>query len=153
GDYPIKHQYGLGVFGLKYKFIKNGKYIKNLDLSYVPIYEELISDFEVTFPGEEPSKTQKNIRNSFRLRFKGELANWSMDYVLFYRPAYYFKINTLDMQDVDLNSTLTIGRVISEKIQLNFTNIYTKDIRLFRANGMRPDNTVNSFSINMTLNL
>jgi hypothetical protein len=153
GDYPIKHQYGLGVLGLKYKFIKNGKYVKNLDLSYVPIYEELISDFEVSYPGEEPSKTQKNIRNSFRLRFVAGYEDWVFNYVLFYRPAYYFKIDTLDMQDIDLNSTLSIGKNLSERVQLNFTNTYTKDIRLFRANGMRPDNTINSFSINVAINI
>jgi hypothetical protein len=153
GDYPIKHQYGLGVLGLKYKFIKNGTYIKNLDMSYVPIYEELISDFEVQYPGEVPSKTQKDIRHSFRFRFNIAYTDWNLNYVLFYRPAYYFKINTLDMQDIDLNSTLTIGKTLSEKVQLNFTNVYTRDIRLFRANGMRPENSINSFSINVALNI
>ena len=60
---------------------------------------------------------------------------------------------TLEMQDIDLNSTLTIGKNLSEKVQLNFTNVYTRDIRLFRANGMRPENTINSFSINVALNI
>lgn len=153
GDYPIKHQYGLGVLGLKYKFIKNAKYIKNLDISYVPIYEELISDFEVTNPGEQPSKALKDIRNSFRGRFNMVYESWVLNYVLFYRPAYYFKTKTLDMQDIDLNSTLSVGKQLTEKIQLNFTNILTKDIRLYRANGMRPDNTINSFSVNVAFTI
>lgn len=153
GDYPIKHQTGLGILGLKYKFIKNGKYIKNLDLSYVPLYEALISDFDVNFPGEKPTKKQQTIRHSLRFRFSAAYEDWTMNYVISYRPAYYFRRDTLDMQDIDLNSTLTIGRTITEKIQLNFSNTYTKDIRLQRASGMRPDNTINSFSINVALNI
>lgn len=153
GDYPIKHQYGLGILGLKYKFIKDGKYIKNLDLSYVPLYEALTSDFDVNFPGEKPTKMQRTIRHSFRFRFSAAYEEWVFNYSISYKPAYYFRRDTLDMQDIDLNSTLTIGRTISEKIQLNFTNIYTKDIRLLRASGMRPDNTINSFSINVALSI
>lgn len=153
GDYPIKHQYGLGILGLKYKIIKNGQYIKNFDISYVPIYEELVSDFEVTFPGEEPSTSMRTLRNSFRLRYVMALGDWSLNYSLFYRPAYYFAYDILDMQDIDLNSTLSIGTSLNERVQLNFTNTYTKDIRLYRANGMRADNTINSFSINVALNI
>ena len=153
GGYPIKDQYGLGIAGLKYKFIKNGDIIKNLDLSYIPLYEELSSDFNVAYPGEEESKSLKTVRHSFRFRINLFVSEWSLNYILFYRPAYYIKYNTLDMQDIDLNSTLTIGRNITERIQLNFTNTYTKDIRLYRANGMRPDNTINSFSINVAMEI
>jgi len=149
GDYPIKDQYGLGIAGLKYKFIKNGNIIKNLDLSYIPIYEELSSDFNVAYPGEKESKSLKLIRHSFRFRISLFFNDWTLNYAVFYRPAYYIKNNTLDMQDIDLNSTFSIAKNITDRIQLSFTNTYTKDIRLYRANGMRPDNTINSFSINL----
>jgi hypothetical protein len=153
GDYPIKDQYGLGIAGLKYKFIKNGEIIKNLDLSYIPIYEELSSDFNVAYPGEEESKNLKLIRHSFRFRMSLFYSEWTVNYVLFYRPAYYIKNNTLDMQDIDLSSSFSVGRNITERIQLNFSNMYTKDIRLYRANGMRPDNTINSISINLAMEI
>ena len=153
GDYPIRHAYGLGILGFKYKFIKNAKYIKNLDLSYVPIYEEVLSDFEIQNPGEEPSKRQSYLRNSFRLRLTLELEKWSFNYLLNYRPAYYFKMQTLDMQDTDILSTASINYSLNEKVQLGFSNSYTRDIRLFRASGMRPDNTINTYSVNVSLSI
>jgi hypothetical protein len=150
GDYPLKHQYGLGFLGLKYKFIRQGNYVKKLDLSYIPIFERVESDFNIAYPGEDPTNSQSILRHSFRLRTEAEYHSWRFRYMLFYRPAYYFNINTLDMQDIDLSSTLEISTNITDRIQLSYTNTYTKDIRLFRANGMREDNTINSFSINVT---
>ncbi len=44
---------------------------------------------------------------------------------------------------------LAVGSAVSIPLSSSFD----WDIRLFRANGMRPDNTINSFSINVALNI
>jgi hypothetical protein len=153
GDvYTIKDQIGLGILGLKYKFIKDGEIIKNLDISYVPLYETYSSEqpFRNAFSSKE-TKNQTTIRHSFRFRIKAVVKDWNVNYTLFYRPNYYKEYNTVDMLDVKLNSTLMLTKNLTEKIDFSFTNTYTYDILAYRSGTPRPDNVINSFAINVNL--
>jgi hypothetical protein len=153
GDiYTVKDQLGLGLVGLEYKFIKDGTYIKKLDLSYVPLFETFSSEqpFKNAFSSEE-TKSQTTIRHSFRFRIVGEYDGWTISYVLFYRPNYYREYNTIDMQDVKLESTFRIAKNLTEKVDFTFENRYTYDILAYRGGTPRPDNVINSFAVNVNL--
>jgi hypothetical protein len=153
GDvYTVKDQIGLGILGLKYKFIKDAQYIKNLDFSYVPLYESYSSEneFKSNFSGKMIKK-QQTIRHSFRFRLKAEYDGWNINYVLFYRPNYYPEFNTVDMQDIKLSSTLALTKNISERLELGYTNTYTYDILAYRSGTPRPDNVINTFTIQLNL--
>jgi hypothetical protein len=149
GIYNIRDQVRLGLFGLKYAFIRNGEVIKKMDISYIPLYEWMGSDNDVQPPGEPPSKTVQTIRHSVRYRFALDHKGWGLNYSLNYQPAYYFRTETLDMQDIDLRSNLQIRRPLSEKLSLNYSNEYTYDIRRIRSGqqGARRDNAINTFSL------
>jgi len=149
GIYNIKDQIRLGLFGLKYAFIRNGEIIKKMDISYIPLYEWVSSDNDIQPPGEPLSKTVETVRHSLRYRLAMDIKDWTINYVFNYQPAYYFRTQTLDMQDIDLRSTLLIRRLLTEKLSLIYSNEYTYDIRRIRSGrqGSRRDNAVNSFAL------
>lgn len=152
-SYIIKHQIGVGPIGVRYTFIEDGKYIKNFDIGYIPIYESVESDYEISIPYSKPTKKLVDIRNSFSTRFQLQAETWFINYALYYRPAYYIKTQIIDMQDINLESNFTIGKSITNILSINYTNILTRDIRLMRANNIRPDNTIHNFSININFNI
>ena len=146
--YTIRNQWGAGIAGLKYSFIRDGKYFRRLNVSYVPMLESVSSDENINFPGEPPSNKTVIIRNSFRFKADLTVSDWGFTYNLNYRPAYNYNVKVLDMQDVNLFSELVITRPLTKKLSFRFTNTYTYDIRQSRSQGLRPDNTINSFALN-----
>ncbi len=155
GIYNLKDQVRLGILGLKYLFIKDGKIIKKMDLSYIPLYEWVSSDNDIQPPGEPPSKTINTIRHSLRYRALLEWETWSIDYSLTYTPAYQVQTKILDMQDIDLRSMLTVKRPLTEKLSFTYSNNYTYDIRRIRSGnpGTRRDNAINTFALDWTLEI
>jgi hypothetical protein len=151
--YQIRDQWGVGVTGIKYTFIRGGDVVKKLDLSYVPMLDYTTSDMNLAFPGEEPRRSLTIIRNSFRFRAFLNLWGWDVKYMVNYRPAYYQDIQTLDLQDYNLLSEFSITKSISDKLSFSYTNRYTHDIRLQRGTGIRPDNTVNALTVNYSFKM
>ena len=155
GIYNIKDQVRLGITGVKYAFIRDGEFIKKLDFSYIPLFEWVSSDNDIQAVGEPPSKTTETVRNSFRYRLRVNFLQWSFEHTVNYQPAYLFKTDTLDMQDIDLKSMFVLRRPLSERLSFTYSNDYSYDIRRIRSGqaGQRRDNAINSFSLDWTLEI
>lgn len=156
GDIQIlEHQIRAGVLGIKYD-IYEGKTLRTLDLSYIPLYE-LIEENP-----ESPDSslinpifqhiTTRNIRHSIRFRFKLRFQEPAIDLenTFFWRPATFLtgnKKGSTSFRDVDLENRFKFSYKLTSLFALTYRNIYTWDVRQKEVLGLPTSDMVHKFLI------
>jgi hypothetical protein len=155
--YPVREQLRLGLAGVKYYIYENEPTIKRMDISYIPVLERRVSEFEDYLnldgfgnPTLGESKVS-NIRHSVRFRIRAQLDEKTyFTNTLFWRPNMNTDDFQIDFQDIDLNNTMTLSYQFSQNIFFDYVNTYTYDIRLRRQSNIEPYNMINSFNLRYT---
>jgi len=145
----------IGLLGIKYYFIEYKGNIKDLSISFIPLYEYLVEnvpDDPTSLTNEKYHKViTQNIRQSFRIRFKAKFFDkLKVKNILFYRPAYVLKTGKLDFSDALFEQSLKLSYEINDFVDFTYRNTITWDERSAKIQQLPSTDMVHkiSFEIN-----
>jgi hypothetical protein len=147
---PRSHIDG-GPVGFKY-YLYEGETLKRLDVSYIPVWDQRISDFyyfdPITFQQSIKQTKINGIRHSLRLRLRAQFTpTFSITNTTWYKPFMNPANWKIDEQDQAFKNTFTIGFKLTENLFFDYTHTYTYDIILKRISGISPFSTTQAINL------